>query len=93
MAAPLMDSPKQSPVGRANQFEEFINEFEKNESPEIKDQDLNPDIPVDLKNVKEGFLITVQVPASVNGEKIKMNLEDGVLTILLPKSEETQSHS
>ncbi|XGC79879.1 Hsp20 family protein [Bdellovibrio bacteriovorus] len=93
MAAPLMDSPKQSPVGRPNQFEEYINEFEKNESPQIKDESQDPVIPVDLKNVKEGFLITVQLPTTVDSEKIKMSVEDGILTILLPKSEETQSHS
>ncbi|UOF01448.1 Hsp20 family protein [Bdellovibrio reynosensis] len=93
MAAPLMDSPKQPHVGRPSQFEEYINEFEKDEGPAIKDEFMEPVIPVDLKHVKEGFLITVQLPEAVDSGHIKMNVEEGILTILLPKSEETQSHS
>lgn len=74
-----------------NQFEEFINEFDRNFSPSNAvtrtEFDFSPSL--DLEEKDNNYIVTVDLPG-IKKENIKVDLDDNVLTISGERTRESK---
>ncbi len=72
-----------------NQFEEFINEFDRGFSPALSRAGMDFSPSVDIDEQENAYLVTADLPG-MKKENIKVDINDNVLTISGERSKETK---